>query len=385
MYRNGVAQKTMSATQRAERIEKLFKVLRKHYKPPNAPTHHSLLEQILYASCLEDSKFDSADEAYAKLEQTKVDWNETRVTTVAELAELLRAVRRPPEAARRVRGALQAIFESRYAFELEDLKKSGLNKVSDEFRKWGLSRFVIDYVVLYGLSGHAIPLDSSSLDILCQLELFTPQEIEKKSPGLERIIPKAKGAESFGLLHQFAVDFASHPRSAVVQAIFKELGVSPKPKQEKPKTQPEKSASPSTASKGPQTAAPPGLTHGAKTAGKPAPTKQSAPKKSAPVPPKKVAAATPPPAAPQPPKKASKIATPSKTEPAKSAAADKAPKKKGTVAPTGTGKTGKKTPDTPPPAPPRSKMVSKKPSDGKGSQKSAAKSDSKKITKKKPK
>jgi hypothetical protein len=375
----------MSATQRAERIEKLFKVLRKHYKPPTPPTHHSLLEQILYASCLEDSKFDSADEAYAKLEQTKVDWNETRVTTVAELAELLRAVRRPPEAARRVRGALQAIFESRYAFELEDLKKSGLNKVSDEFRKWGLSRFVIDYVILYGLSGHAIPLDSSSLDLLCQMELFTQQEIDKKSPGLERIIPKAKGAESFGLLHQFAVDFSSHPRSAVVQAVFKELGVSPKPKQEKPKAQPEKAASPSTATKGPQTAATAGLAPSAKTAGKPAPAKQPASKKAAPQPPKKVAPASSAAAVPQPPKKAPKIATPSKAEPAKPAATDKAPKKKGTVAPAGTGKTGKKTPGTPPPAPPRSKMVSKKPSDGKASEKSSSKSDAKKITKKKPK
>jgi endonuclease-3 len=381
----------MSATQRAERIEKLFKVLRKHYKPPTPPTHHSLLEQLLYASCLEDSKFDSADEAYAKLEQTKVDWNETRVTTVAELAELLRAVRRPPEAARRVRGALQAIFESRYAFELEDLKKSGLNKVSDEFRKWGLSRFVIDYVVLYGLSGHAIPLDSSALDLLCQMELFTPQEIEKKSPGLERIIPKAKGSESFALLHQFAVDFSSHPRSAVVQAVFKELGVSPKPKQEKPKAQPEKPASASTATKGPQTSAMPAISSGAKTAGKPSAAKQPAAKqpaakKAAPQPPKKVAPASPAAAAPQPPKKAPKIATPSKAEPAKPAASDKAPKKKGTSAPSGTSKSGNKKPVTPPPAPPRSKMVSKKPSDGKASGKSSApKSDSKKITKKKPK
>jgi endonuclease-3 len=376
----------MSATQRAERIEKLFKVLRKHYKPPTPPTHHSLLEQLLYASCLEDSKFDSADEAYAKLEQTKVDWNETRVTTVAELAELLRAVRRPPEAARRVRGALQAIFESRYAFELEDLKKSGLNKVSDEFRKWGLSRFVIDYVVLYGLSGHAIPLDSSALDLLCQMELFTPQEIEKKSPGLERIIPKAKGSESFALLHQFAVDFSSHPRSAVVQAVFKELGVSPKPKQEKPKAQPEKPASASTATKGPQTSAMPAISSGAKTAGKPSAAKQPAAKKAAPQPPKKVAPASPAAAAPQPPKKAPKIATPSKAEPAKPAASDKAPKKKGTSAPSGTSKSGNKKPGTPPPAPPRSKMVSKKPSDGKASGKSSApKSDSKKITKKKPK
>lgn len=376
----------MSATQRAERIEKLFKVLRKHYKPPTPPTHHSLLEQLLYASCLEDSKFDSADEAYAKLEQTKVDWNETRVTTVAELAELLRAVRRPPEAARRVRGALQAIFESRYAFELEDLKKSGLNKVSDEFRKWGLSRFVIDYVVLYGLSGHAIPLDSSALDLLCQMELFTPQEIEKKSPGLERIIPKAKGSESFALLHQFAVDFSSHPRSAVVQAVFKELGVSPKPKQEKPKAQPEKPASASTATKGPQTSAMPAISSGAKTAGKPSAAKQPAAKKAAPQPPKKVAPASPAAAPPQPPKKAPKIATPSKAEPAKPAASDKAPKKKGTSAPSGTSKSGNKKPGTPPPAPPRSKMVSKKPSDGKASGKSSApKSDSKKITKKKPK
>jgi endonuclease-3 len=375
----------MSATQRAERIEKLFKVLRKHYKPPTTPTHHSLLEQILYASCLEDSKFDSADEAYAKLEQTKVDWNETRVTTVAELAELLRAVRRPPEAARRVRGALQAIFESRYAFELEDLKKSGLNKVSDEFRKWGLSRFVIDYVILYGLSGHAIPLDSSALDLLCQMELFSQQEIEKKSPGLERIIPKAKGAESFALLHQFAVDFSSHPRSAVVQAVFKELGVSPKPKQEKPKSQPEKPAPTSTGTKGPQTAAAPSGPPGGKTAGKPAPAKQPAPKKAAPQPTKKAAPATPAAAAPQPSKKAPKIATPSKVEPTKPSAGDKAPKKKVSAPPAGTSKTSKKTPATPPPALPRSKMVSKKPSDGKASEKRAVKSDSKKITKKKPK
>jgi endonuclease-3 len=284
-----------------------------------------------------------------------------------------------------VRGALQAIFESRYAFELEDLKKSGLNKVSDELRKWGLSRFVIDYIVLHGLSGHAIPLDSSSLDLLCQMELFTPQEIEKKSPGLERIIPKAKGAESFGLLHQFAVDFSSHPRSAVVQAVFKELGVSPKPKQEKTKAQPEKPAAAPAATKGPQTAATPSLPPGTKTAGKPAPAKQPAPKKAAPQPPKKVAPAAPAAAAPQPPKKAPKIATPSKAEPAKPAAGDKAPKKKGQPAPATTSKTGNKKPETPPPAPPRSKMVSKKPSDGKAPEKSSAKSDSKKITKKKPK
>lgn len=45
-----------------------------------------MLEHLLYACCLENARFEVADEAYARLKELYFDWNEVRVTTVLELA-----------------------------------------------------------------------------------------------------------------------------------------------------------------------------------------------------------------------------------------------------------------------------------------------------------
>ncbi len=85
---------------------------------------------------LEDAKFEAADEAFARLQQTYFDWNEVRVTTVAELAEVLGSLPNPSAAATRIKRSLQALFEHRYSFDLDELRKANLGKTVTDMEAW---------------------------------------------------------------------------------------------------------------------------------------------------------------------------------------------------------------------------------------------------------
>ena len=60
---------------------KCHKVLKKHYKPVEAP-ELSVLDTLMYSFCLENSPHEKADQAFGQLKSTYFDWNEVRVTTV---------------------------------------------------------------------------------------------------------------------------------------------------------------------------------------------------------------------------------------------------------------------------------------------------------------
>ncbi|MGI9472792.1 MAG: hypothetical protein ACR2NZ_14735 [Rubripirellula sp.] len=197
----------MSASTRATLIGKLNTALKKHYKPLPAQPARPLLEHVLYASLLEDAPAELADEGMAKCEQEFYDWNEVRVTTVTELAQVLSRLPESLKAARRLKSNLQAIFEEFYTFDLDHLKKENLGKAVNKFDKMpGMTPFVLSYTVQHGLGGHSIPVDYSAMVIMLATEIATqPEAMAGKVPGLERAIPKSKGIEFSGLLHQAAV------------------------------------------------------------------------------------------------------------------------------------------------------------------------------------
>ena len=204
------------------------------------------MEHLIYACCLEDSRSEQADEAFAKLQQAYFDWNEVRVTTVIELGEALSSLPNATQAGHRIKRCLQSLFEARYQYDIDDMKKANLSKATDEIAAWkGISPFVLNYVSQNALGGHAIPADTLTFEVMVQCEILTQAEAEKKSlPGVERAIPKNKGFEFGALLHQFAVEFQQNPKNASVLAVFKELGVSPKAKAaEKPAPKKEVKAS----------------------------------------------------------------------------------------------------------------------------------------------
>ena len=217
---------------RAAKYEQLHKSLKKHFKLASEPGERTVLEHLVYACCLEEAKAEQADEAFAKLQQAYFDWNEVRVTTVIELGEALNSLPNPTQAGHRIKRCLQSLFEGRYQYDIEDMKKANLSKATEEIGAWkGVSPFILNYVSQNALGGHAIPTDGFAIEMLVQLEILTSVEAEKKvAQGVERAIPKGKGFEFGSLLHQLAVEFHQHPKNASVAAVFKDFGLSPKAK-----------------------------------------------------------------------------------------------------------------------------------------------------------
>jgi hypothetical protein len=84
--------KRMANPNRSGLLTKLHKVLRKHFKPVHSQSR-AVLEQLLYACCLENARYQAADQAFAAVSTAFFDWNEVRVSMVKELAEVMHASR----------------------------------------------------------------------------------------------------------------------------------------------------------------------------------------------------------------------------------------------------------------------------------------------------
>lgn len=202
-----------TAQTRNQRIEKLHKTARKLHAPIAPPSNRTLLEHLIYACCLEDSTYDAADDVFARLQVNYYDWNEIRVTTTAELAELMKPLYDPQAAATRVRKSLQGMFETHYSFDIDLLKKENVGKAQEVILKYrGVTPFVLAYVTQHALGGHAIPLDQAFLQLLYVVGIISEEErAQGKATGLERAIPKNKGIEFASATHQLAVAFLASP------------------------------------------------------------------------------------------------------------------------------------------------------------------------------
>ena len=208
-----------------------------------------MLEELLYACCLEDSRPEIADECFARLQESFFDWNEVRVTTVPELAEVLRGVSDPTRAANLIKHTLHSVFEAIYEFDLESLRKQNLGAAVKQLQGYrGTTPFSISYSVQTALKGHSIPVSATGLTIMQILGVATDKNVSQGVvPGLERAIPKTKGIEFGSLLQQFAAEYAASPFNASVRAILVEI--EPEAKSRLPKRGGRKAAEPATKSK----------------------------------------------------------------------------------------------------------------------------------------
>jgi endonuclease III len=225
----------MAGTNRSALIGKLYKVLKQHYKPVLVNGERPLLEQMLFACCLENAHYSKAEKTYEHLSSSFFDWNEVRVSTVKELAEAMRDLPHPAGAASNLKSVLQNVFEATYSFDLETVKKQNIGVGIKRLTKMeGASPFVVAYVTQHVLGGHSIPLDRGALEVLFIVGLAT--EAEKQSAnvsGLERAIPKNKGEEFASLLHQLGADFIANPQSPAIKSLL--LNVNAEAKDRLPK------------------------------------------------------------------------------------------------------------------------------------------------------
>lgn len=276
----------MSTKTRGERIQLLHKVVTKHFKPVAAADDRTVLEHLIYACCLEDAKYDDADEAFHRLQESFFDWNEIRVTTLSELRETLHNLPDAAAAAVRVKKNLQSLFETRYSFDIDDMIKMNQGKAVQELEKLaGMTKFVLGYITQNALGGHAIPVSNTVMQILLATEVVSEAEAQKgQAPGLERTVPKTKGAAFASCLHQLAIAVAASPNGKQNKAILKEAGAVDKKPAAAAKSTKKAAAKSAPAKKAAKASKP-----SPKKAAKKATTKKVAAKKSAP---KKAAAKT---------------------------------------------------------------------------------------------
>ena len=105
----------MTTPNRTALLNKIHKVLKKHYKPVVHRHEQPVLESLLYAACLENARLATAEAVYEKLKTSFFDWNEVRVSTAKELAEIMHEPGEPESAATHIKGILQSVFESEYS------------------------------------------------------------------------------------------------------------------------------------------------------------------------------------------------------------------------------------------------------------------------------
>jgi endonuclease III len=216
-------------------MPKLVKALKAQYKPVTPVTSRPVLDQVLFACCLENAPADVAEKALARLVEGAFDLNEIRVTTVSELAEVLHDLPDPSRAALALRRALQSVFESTYAFSLDQAKKHSLAHGLKTLESMhGISPFVVNYVASTSLGAHMIPLDHGALAALYLCGIITQPEYDSgKVTGLEKLIPKKAAAEFNSLLHQFGIECLTNLHGATVKKILQ--AVNPAAKDRFPK------------------------------------------------------------------------------------------------------------------------------------------------------
>ena len=211
---------------KTKKIALLAKLLHRRFKGLPLPSERPVLEHMMYAALLENASSEGADAAYAVLENYFIDWNEIRVSTVRELADMFSMLPAPTAAGERIRRALQGVFEKTYMYDLEELRRKGktLGQAVEFLREIpGCSRFMVDYTTQVALGGHLIPVDEASFRVfrLLGLTLVNKEGTQEDVPGLERAIPKKDGLKFFLQLHHFAASFFRTPNSVEFRTFLK--------------------------------------------------------------------------------------------------------------------------------------------------------------------
>jgi endonuclease III len=266
----------MATPNRATLINRMLKVVRKHYKPIPAAKDRTLFEHLAFACLVENSPYELAEQVFNTLKADYFDWNEVRVSTIRELTEVTKPLVDPPQAASRLKQTLHSVFEGVYQFDLETLKKQNIGQSSKQLQKLkGSTPFVVAYVTQSALGGHAIPVNNGLLIAMHVVGVISDSEFKSGAvPGLERVVSKTKGVEVGTLLHQLGVEIGRNPYGANARKLL--LEIDPKAKDRLPKRRAPEPPAPTPAPPAPPAAKGKAVKKATAKAAVPAPAKKEA-------------------------------------------------------------------------------------------------------------
>jgi endonuclease-3 len=199
----------MATQSKSQFLNDVHAHLKRRYKPKpdRAAARLSILEAVVYGICHEDTTREQANQALSRFKDHFFDWNEVRVSPIAEVQETLAGIPDPEGRAQRIRRFLRQLFSKTYGFTLEPLTKKPLKEALKALQAYEAfsSDYVTATVIQQALGGHAIPVDSSTRRALERLGIREP-EVHALRSTLERAIPKNRGVEFVELLEDLAHD-----------------------------------------------------------------------------------------------------------------------------------------------------------------------------------
>ena len=184
------------------------------------PLELTVLEQVIFAICREDSLQEKAEAAFRNLQTRFFDWNEVRVSSPSEIMEAISGLTGTRARAERIIAFLQEHFEATYAFDLEGLLKKGVKGTAKQLEKaGGVTDHTVAWVNQRALKAQSIPVDSSMLRCAKRLELVDSEvgKIPEARHALEGIVAKTKVTDFSDGLSRIAVEFC-HERNPACQS-----------------------------------------------------------------------------------------------------------------------------------------------------------------------
>jgi len=183
----------------AKKIQKLYRALKQHSAKQETVEFEEPVDALVYAVISENLTSHQTQASIKKLKDYFVDWNDLRVATGEEIAEVLgKDVVTARNIAQALIGALKIVFEKYNMLSLQGLKKLGKRPAKILLEKiTGVTPFVVDYCMLTSLQGHAIPLTPAMIEYLKTNQLVHTEATYDEIEGFLTRQISAKNAYEF--------------------------------------------------------------------------------------------------------------------------------------------------------------------------------------------
>jgi endonuclease III len=202
-------------TEKARRLTRVCRVLKRHYgEPIRSPVTHSV-EHVVRTILSEEASSEQVEKALERLRRQFVDWNDLRVSRPREIREVLGAdYPGGAEKARVIPRLLDQVFKRHNSMVWDFLEEMGKLEGRAYFEALEEVRpFVAATIARDFLDAHAFPVDRDVARVLGRLGVLEPdsEDEAQMQSVLERAVKSPHAWEAHWLVKRLAEDFDRLP------------------------------------------------------------------------------------------------------------------------------------------------------------------------------
>jgi endonuclease III len=203
----------------SKRIKRLFNKLKRESSAAAPPEAENLVEQLILGILSADASDSRAKAALRQIKESTVDLNDFRVTPPGDMVEMIgKSYPGALAKAKQLSRSLNGIFEREHCLDLSFLEQKG-KREAREYLESITSGYAAAWTVLWGIGGHAIPVDEQLHSALGKDGLIDSEaSIEEVQSFLERNISASDAQEFVSLIRRYAASRAPRSKAKATKA-----------------------------------------------------------------------------------------------------------------------------------------------------------------------